>query len=92
MEQVPNLADDLIVGAEEIARALGWVKNGRPMARRVHHLAEKGKLPIHKVDGLGLVARRSSLARHFSGLDAEFWEASSGETNGIRFSSKRDAC
>lgn len=64
-----SLDGDLLVGAEEIARFFGWVKNGKPNARRVYHLAEKGSLPIHKMDGLGLVARRSSLIACFEKLD-----------------------
>lgn len=71
-----SLEGDLLVGAEEIARFFGWVKNGKPNARRVYHLAEKSKLPIHKMDGLGLVARRSSLIAHFEKLD----ERSTGQT------------
>lgn len=69
----PDLADDLIVGAENIALFFGWkTKDGKPNCRRVYHLAEKKRLPIHKLDGLGLVARRSALRGHFDQLDEPF--------------------
>ena len=68
-----SLDGDLLVGAEEIALFFGWrAKNGKPNTRRVYHLAEtKSGLPIHKIDGLGLVARRSSLIAHFENLDEQ---------------------
>ena len=66
------LAGDILIGAEQIALFLGFVKNGKPNSRRVYHLAECGQLPLHKVEGLGLVARRSSLLAHFEKLDAKF--------------------
>jgi len=67
-----SLKGDILVGADKIARFFGFVrKNGKPNTRRVYHLAEKGKLPIHKMDGLGFVARRSSLFVHLENLDEQ---------------------
>ena len=62
-----TLEGDLLVGASAIATALGW--KGASGRRRVYHLAAKGSLPIRRVDGLGLCARKSALERFFSGLD-----------------------
>ena len=73
-----SLSGDLLVGADQIARFFGWVKDGKPNARRVYHLAEKGRLPIHKMEGLGLVARRSSLIAHFEKLDEQLADRSDG--------------
>ena len=72
-----SLDTDLLVGADEIACFFGWFKNGKANARRVYHLADKGTLPIHKVEGLGLVARRSALLNHFANLDEVFWDKTS---------------
>ena len=58
-----SLADDLLIGADAIARELGFT------SRRVYHLAENGDLPIHRVKGLGLTARRSALRAWFAALD-----------------------
>jgi hypothetical protein len=67
-----NLSDDLLVGAEAIAKALNWkTTNGRWNRRRVYHLAGKGELPFHKVPGLGVVCRKTALASYFNALDAK---------------------
>lgn len=64
-----NLADDLLVGAAAIAEALGWRSaNGEWNCRRVYHVASKGTLPIRRVEGLGLCARKSALERFFREL------------------------
>ena len=66
-----KLADDLLIGAAAIAKELAW-KNGQGKwdVRRVYHVASQGAVPIHRVKGLGLCARRSSLAEFFAALDA----------------------
>lgn len=67
-----SLGDDLLVGAEAIAQELGWKKpDGSWHKRRVYHLAAEQKLPIHKVPGLGLCARRSALREFFAAKDRE---------------------
>ncbi len=64
------LGDDLLIGAEAIAREMNWkTPNGKWNRRRVYHLAEKGNLPIHHVEGLGICSRKSALARFFDVLD-----------------------
>ncbi len=68
-----NIGDDLLVGAEAIARELKWkTPRGKWNTRRVYHIAETGELPIHRVKGLGLCARRSALRAFFEKLDHEF--------------------
>jgi len=58
---------DLLVGADQIARFLGVVKDdGTPDTRRVYHWAENGYIPTIKVGG-SLAARKSKLAAHFEG-------------------------
>jgi hypothetical protein len=65
-----SLGDDLLIGAEAIARELKWKSpNGKWNRRRVYYLAEQGHFPIHRVKGLGICARRSSLIRYFDSLD-----------------------
>jgi len=65
-----SLGADLLVGAEAIARELKWkTPEGKWNRRRVYYLAELGRVPIHKVKGLGICARRSSLIRYFDSLD-----------------------
>lgn len=71
-----TLADDLLEGADAIAAFLGW----KP--RRVYHVAEKGCLPIHKVVGLGLVARKSTLRAAFEQLDAPYLTTANGNLQG----------
>lgn len=68
--ETSELGDDLLVGAVEIAKFLRWrSKNGKEWnVRRIYHCAE-GALPIHKQEGLGLVARKSTLLLHFNELD-----------------------
>lgn len=69
-EKPASLGDDLLIGAEAIARELKWkTADGRWNRRRVYHLAEKSALPIHSVPGLGLCARKSSLKAYFEALD-----------------------
>ena len=64
------LADDLLVGAAAIAEALGWRSaNGEWNCRRVYHVAAKRTLPIRRVEGLGLCARKSALERFFRELE-----------------------
>jgi len=66
-----TLGDDLLVGAEAIARELNWkTQDGKWNRRRVYHLAELGNMPIHRVKGLGICARRSALFAFFQSLDA----------------------
>ncbi len=67
-----ELAEDLLVGAEAIARFLGCSE------RRVYHCAEIGSLPIHKQEGWGLVASTSALKQHFADLDAAFEKRKQG--------------
>ncbi len=74
---------DLLIGAEAIARFLGWrSKAGGWNVRRVYHCAEKGSLPIHKHDGLGLVARQTALRAHFEFLDRQFQNSLDAESRG----------
>ena len=68
-----TLADDLLVGAEAIARELDWkARDGKWNRRRVYHLVEQGQIPIHHVKGLGICARRSALKAFFNALDKPF--------------------
>ena len=65
-----DLTDDLLIGAEAIAEALKWkTENGKWHRRRVYYLAEQSVIPIHKVRGLGICARKSALWRFFDALD-----------------------
>lgn len=76
-----NLGDDLLVGAEAIAKELNWkTREGRWNRRRVYHLAEQGVVPIHRVKGLGICARRSALRAFFMALDARFLERLDAES------------
>lgn len=69
-EKELSLGEDLITGAEQIARELQWkMKDGRWNRRRVYHLAAKGEVPIYRVKGLGICARKSALRRYFNTLD-----------------------
>jgi hypothetical protein len=70
---IGEFQDDLLVGAKAIAEALNW-KNARGAwhTRRVYHLAGEGKLPFHKVPGLGLVCRKTTLDSYFRSLDERF--------------------
>jgi hypothetical protein len=54
----PPLADDVLEGAEAIARFLGkgWSE------RKVRHARDVGSLPIRKKRGMGLYAFKSELA------------------------------
>lgn len=60
MEAEPILADDLLQGAEEIAAFTGLKR------RTIYHAAERGALPIRRVEGVGLVALKSSLRAFFA--------------------------
>ncbi len=73
MSEIPsNLGDDLLVGAEAIARELNWKKSdGEWNRRRVYHLAENSEFPIYNVPGLGICSRRSALKGFFDSLDKE---------------------
>ena len=82
-ESQSELGEDLLIGAEEIARYLNWRgKNGAWNVRRIYHVAEKHTLPIHKQDGLGLVARKSALQAHFARLDAQYQNRLDGTPQG----------
>lgn len=70
-----TLGDDLLVGAEAIARELNWkTQDGKWNRRRIYHLAEQEQVPIYRVKGLGICARRSALRAFFQALDARFLE------------------
>ncbi len=80
-----RLADDLLIGAEAIARELDWKANdGQWNRRRVYHLADQGQVPIHRVKGLGICARRSALRAFFSSLDEPFLARVEPKTNNSR--------
>ncbi len=65
-----RLADDLLIGAEAIARELNWkAQDGKWNRRRIYHLAQQGSMPIHRIRGLGICARKSSLILFFKNLD-----------------------
>ena len=65
-----ELAQDLLLGAVAIARELNWRgPTGEWDVRRVYNIKSRGTLPIHRVRGLGICARRSSLRKFFSALD-----------------------
>jgi hypothetical protein len=59
-----ELSLDLLTGAQEIARYVGWP------VRRIYHAARCGTLPINRVGAL-LIARRSELDRALSGTAAK---------------------
>ncbi len=80
--QERELFGDLLIGAEAIAKALNWrTTSGRWNRRRVYHLAEKGKWPFHKVPGLGLVCRKTTLESYFRTLDERFFRALDGDSS-----------
>lgn len=75
-----KLGDDLITGAEQIARELKWkMKDGRWNRRRVYHLAAQGEVPIYRVKGLGICARKSALRRYFNARDEHTLQKLQGE-------------
>lgn len=81
----PTLGDDLITGAEQIARELHWkMKDGRWNRRRVYHLAAQGEVPIYRIKGLGICARKSALRRYFNALDERTLGKLNGENEGQR--------
>jgi excisionase family DNA binding protein len=59
-----DLADDLLKGVEAIANYTGLTK------RAVYGLAEKGRLPVFKLDGWKWCARKSTLRKHIDKLEA----------------------
>jgi len=78
-----KLGDDLITGAEQIARELQWkMKDGRWNRRRVYHLAAQGEVPIYRVKGLGICARKSALRHYFNILDGRSLKKLNGEKEG----------
>lgn len=74
-----RIGDDLLVGAEAIARELNWRNpDGSWNRRRVYHVAEKKHgMPIYIVPGLGLCSRKSALKAYFAALERKL--ASQGE-------------
>jgi len=79
----PPLGDDLITGAEQIAREMQWkMKDGRWNRRRVYHLAAQGEAPIYRVKGLGICARRSALRKFFAALDERAMQKLRRESEG----------
>jgi hypothetical protein len=62
----PDLADDILRGADEIAEFLFGDKTSR---RKVYYLAECTKLPIFRL-GAVLCARRSVLLNWISGQES----------------------
>lgn len=78
-----SLGDDLITGAEQIARELQWkMKDGRWNRRRVYYFASQGEAPIYRVKGLGICARKSALKRYFNTLDQRHLDRLNGESEG----------
>jgi hypothetical protein len=68
-----ELGADLLIGAEAIAKALNWKTTaGRWNRRRVYHLASQGRWPFHRVPGLGLICRKTTLDSYFKSLDERF--------------------
>ncbi len=64
------LGDDLLDGAEAIARELGWTNGkGKWHTRRVYHLREKGCPAIRRREGVGVYAFRSELLDWLKGSD-----------------------
>jgi hypothetical protein len=64
-DTLPDLADDILRGADEIAEFLFGDKTSR---RKVYYLAECTKLPIFRL-GSVLCARRSVLLNWISGQE-----------------------
>jgi excisionase family DNA binding protein len=58
-----DLAADLLKGVDAIARFTGLTK------RSVYHLAEKGRLPLFKMDGRFWCGRKSTLKAHIEKLE-----------------------
>jgi hypothetical protein len=58
-----GLDRDLLVGADAIAKALGLTK------RQVYAMREAGNPLVRREPGLGLVASREAIRRHFSRRD-----------------------
>jgi excisionase family DNA binding protein len=59
-----DLADDLPKGLDAIANYTGLTK------RQVYGLADRGRLPLFKLDGWKWCARKSTLKRHIEQLEA----------------------
>ncbi len=62
----PELADDLLRGADEIAECIFGKRGGR---RKFYYLAETSHLPVFRL-GAVLCARRSVLLRWISGQES----------------------
>ena len=59
-----SLADDLLTGVEAIAAFTGLKK------RSVYYLAERGKLPLFKMDERKWCGRKSTLRSYIEKLEA----------------------
>jgi hypothetical protein len=59
-----QLADDLLVGAKQIAAHLGW------LLRRTQHYIAAGRLPVQRIGKL-LTGRKSRLDRLFTADESE---------------------
>jgi hypothetical protein len=66
----PELADDLLRGADEIAEFIFGKKGGR---RKVYYLAECSRLPVFRL-GSVLCARRSVLIGWIAGQESRALE------------------
>jgi hypothetical protein len=64
-DKSPELADDMLRGADEIAEFIFGKKGGR---RKVYYLAECSRLPVFRL-GSVLCARRSVLLRWIAGQE-----------------------
>jgi hypothetical protein len=63
----PELADDLLRGADEIAAFIfGKTRSNR---RKIHYLAETSRLPVFRL-GAVLCARKSVLLGWISGMES----------------------
>lgn len=63
MENEPDIAEDLLAGAKEIAGFLGPAFT----ERKVYHLAEKGSIPTFQLPGTKMIyARKSQLRGAFA--------------------------
>jgi hypothetical protein len=65
----PELADDLLRGADEIAEFIFGERGSR---RKIYYLAETSHLPVFRL-GAVLCARRSVLLRWISGQESRAW-------------------
>ena len=65
MSEGGDLSQDLLRGAAAIAAFTGLSE------RSIYHAVAKGSLPIKRIEGLGLMARKSELAAFFSASISE---------------------